>query len=229
MERSILSFEQAIAKDPQWPLGYAGLADSYVTLSDYYRPPREVMPKAKNAAQKALELDEKLSEAHDALGWLDFIYEWNWAAAEQHLKRAIELNSGNALAHDHYANYFSSLGRHAEAFAESERAQTLDPLSFVIHANSGFYFYMGRQFDRAIEQEHRALELEPNCYTCRGYLAMAYAQTEQIAQALMEARRVQLSEAAPIDVAGAASVIAAAGERAEAETSLRDLRQVGKK
>ena len=228
-ERSILSFELAIAKDPQSALGYAGLADSYVALSDYYRAPREVMPKAKDAARKALELDEKLSEAHDALGWLELIYDWNWPAAEQHLKRAIELNSGNALAHDHYANYFSSFGRHAEAFAESQRAQALDPLSFVIHANSGFYLYMGRQFDRAIEQEHRALELEPNCYTCRTYLALAYAQRGQFAEALREARRVRLPEATPIDLATAASVIAGAGERAEAERLLRDLRQVVKK
>jgi len=229
-ERSISSFEMAIVKDPQSALGYAGLADSYLALSDYYRPPREVMPKAKEAARKALELDEKLSEAHDALGWLELIYDWNWPVAEQHMKRAIELNSNNALAHDHYASLFSTIGNNPEAFAESKRAQALDPLSLVIHADSGFYvFYMGRQYDQAIEEEHRALELEPNCYTCRAYLALALAQKGQFAEALMEARRVRLPEATPIDVATAASVIAAAGERAEAERLLSELRQVEKK
>jgi TolB-like protein/DNA-binding winged helix-turn-helix (wHTH) protein len=229
-ERSISSFEMAIAKDPQSALGYAGLANSYLALSDYYRPPREVMPKAKEAARKALELDEKLSEAHDALGWLELIYDWNWPKAEQHMKRAIELNSNNALAHDHYASLFSTIGNNPEAFAESKRAQALDPLSLVVHADSGFYvFYMGRQYDQAIEEEHRALELEPNCYTCRAYLALALAQKGQFAEALMEARRVRLPEATPIDVATAASVIAAAGERAEAERLLSDLRQVEKK
>jgi TolB-like protein/DNA-binding winged helix-turn-helix (wHTH) protein/Tfp pilus assembly protein PilF len=229
-DRSISSFEMAIAKDPQSALGYAGLANSYLALSDYYRPPREVMPKAKEAARKALELDEKLSEAHDALGWLELIYDWNWPKAEQHMKRAIELNSNNALAHDHYASLFSTIGNNPEAFAESKRAQALDPLSLVIHADSGFYvFYMGRQYDQAIEEEHRALELEPNCYTCRAYLALALAQKGQFAEALMEARRVRLPEATPIDVATAASVIAAAGERAEAERLLSELRQVEKK
>ena len=228
IERSISNFELALAKDPQSALGYAGLAVSYVALSDFYRPPREVMPKAKEAARKALELDETLSEAHDALGWVEFIYGWNWPAAEQHLKRAIELNPGNALAHDHYANYLSSFARHAEAFAESQRAREIDPLSLLIQADSGFYFYMGRKYDRAIEQERRALELEPNCYTCRTYLALAYAQKRQFAEALSQARRVRLPEASPLDVATTASVIAGAGERAEAERLLRDLRLVMK-
>jgi TolB-like protein/Tfp pilus assembly protein PilF len=226
IERSISSFQLAVAKDPQSALGHAGLAVSYVALSDYYRPPREVLPNAKEAARKALELEEKLSEAHDALGWVEFIYGWNWTAAEQQLKRAIEINSSNALAHDHYANYFSSFGRHAEAFAESQRAQALDPLSLLIHANSGLYFYMGRQYDRAIQQEHRALELEPNCYTCRSYLALAYAKKRQFTEALIEARRVRVPEASPIDVATAGSVIADVGERAEAERLLRDLRHL---
>ena len=229
IDRSISSFELAMTKDPQSALGYAGLAVSFVALSDYYRPPREVMPKAKEAARKALELDEKLSEAHDALGWVEFIYGWNWSRAEQHLKRAIELNAGNALAHDHYANYLSSFARHTEAIAESQRAQEIDPLSLVIQADSGLYFYMSREYDRAIEQEHRAVDLAPNCYTCRTYLALAYAQKTQFAEALSEARRVRLPEASPIDVAATGSVIASAGERAEAERLLRDLRQVARR
>jgi len=225
IERSIESFELAIAKDPQSALGYSGLAGSYVALSDYYRPPREVLPKAREAARRALELNEKLSEAHDALGWVEFIYGWNWPAAGQHFKRAIELNSGNALAHDHYANYLSSLGRQTDSSAESRRAQEIDPLSLVIRADSGFYSYMGRDYDRAIEQEHEALELEPNCYTCSTYLALAYVQKRQFREALNEVRRVQMPEASPIDVATTGCVIAAAGERENALKLLRNLRQ----
>jgi len=215
--RSIANFQLAMTEDPRSALGYAGLADSYVALSDYYRPPHEVLPKAEEAAKRALELDGKLSEAHDALGWVDFIYRWDWTAAERELQRAIELSSGNALAHDHYANFLLSVGRHAEAFAESQRAQALDPLSFWIHADSGLYFFMGRQYDSAVEQERRALELEPNCYTCHAYLALAFAQKRQFAEAVVEARRARVPQASPIDVATAGSVIAAAGDRAEAE------------
>ena len=217
IERSIANFELAMTEDPQSALGYAGLAVSYVALSDYYRPPNEVLPRAEEAAKRALELDEKLSEAHDALGWVDFIYRWDWTAAERELQRAIELNSSNALAHDHYANFLLSVGRHAQAFAESRQAQALDPLSFWIHADSGLYFFMGRQYDSAIEHERMALELEPNCYTCHTYLALAFAQKGRLAEAVAEARRVRVPQASPIDVATAGSVIAAAGERAEAE------------
>lgn len=229
IDRSISRFEFARAKDPQSSLPFAGLAISYVALSDYYQPPREVMPKAKQAAKKALELEETLSEAHDALGWVEFAYDWDWPAAERDLRRALELNPGNALAHDHYANYLSSSSHHPEAFAEARRALEIDPLSLAVQADSGFYSYMGREYDRAIDLERSALRLDPNCNTCRAYLALAYVQKGQLAEALSEARRVKLSSASPLDVATAGSVIAAAGERTEAESLLRDLRAVMKK
>ena len=228
LEDSIANFRSALGKDPQFALAYSGLALSYLAQADYYLAPHEVMPKAEEAARKALELDDGLSEAHDALGYVELIYRWDWPAAQQHLQRAIELNPGNALAQDHYANYFSALGRHAEAFATSERARALDPLSLLIQANNGMYFFLGRDYDRAIEVEHKALELDAKCYTCRTYLAIALAQSRRLPEALKEARLVRLSEANPLDVATATTAIAAAGQRAEAEASLQRLLQLGK-
>jgi len=228
LEDSIANFKSALGKDPQFALAYSGLALSYLAQADYYLAPHEVMPKAEEAARKALELDDGLSEAHDALGYVELIYRWDWPAAQQHLQRAIELNPGNALAQDHYANYLSALGRHAEAFATSERARALDPLSLLIQANNGMYFFLGREYDRAIEVERKALELDAKCYTCRTYLAIALAQSRRLPEALKEARLVRLPEANPLDVATATTAIAAAGQRAEAEASLRRLLQLGK-
>jgi TolB-like protein/DNA-binding winged helix-turn-helix (wHTH) protein/Tfp pilus assembly protein PilF len=228
LERSIADFNSALGRDPQFALAYSGLALSYLALSDFYLAPHEVMPKAEEAARKALELDDWLSEAHDALGYVELIYRWDWLAAQQHLQRAIELNPGNALAQDHYANYLSALGRHAEAFTTSERARALDPLSLLIQGNNGMYFFLGREYNRAIEREHKALELDAKCNTCRTYLAIALAQSGQLPEALKEARLVRLPEANPLDVATAASAVAAAGQRAEAEALLRRLHQLGK-
>lgn len=95
------NFRWALGKDPQFALAYSGMALSYLALSDYYLAPHEVMPKAEEAARKALDLDDGLSEAHDALGYAELLYRWDWWAAQQHLQRAIELNPGNALAQDH--------------------------------------------------------------------------------------------------------------------------------
>src|SRR5258708_23071990 len=108
------------------------------------------MPKAEEAARKALELDDGLSEAHDALGYVELIYRWDWRAAQQHLQRAIELNPRKALPQDHYASYLSDLGRHAGAFTTSERARELCPLSFLIQSNPGLYFFFGRVYDRPL-------------------------------------------------------------------------------
>jgi TolB-like protein/DNA-binding winged helix-turn-helix (wHTH) protein/Tfp pilus assembly protein PilF len=228
LESSIGNFKSALEKDPQFALAYSGLALSYLALADFYLAPHEVMPKAEEAARKALELDDTLSEAHDALGYVELIYRWDWGAAQQHLQRAIELNPGNALAQDHYAAYLSAIGRHAEAFSTSERARELDPLSLLIQANKGVYFFLGREYDRAIEVEHKALDLDAKCYTCRTYLAIALAQSRRLPEALKEARLVRLPEANPLDVATATTAIAAAGQRAEAEALLRTLQQLRK-
>lgn len=228
LESSIANFNSALGKDPQFALAYSGLALSQLALADYYLPPHEVMPKAEDAARKALELDDQLSEAHDALGYVELIYRWDWRAAQRHLQRAIELNPGNALAQDHYANYLSALGRHAEAFATSARARELDPLSLLIQANNGMYFFLGREYSRAIEVEHKALELDAKCYTCRTYMAIALAQAGRLPEAVKEARLVRLPEANPLDVTTAASAIAAAGQQAEAEALLGSLLQLRK-
>lgn len=228
LQNGIKEFERAIAADARTALAYAGLADSYAALSDYYEAPREVLPKAKMAAQKALELDANLSEAHAALGWVAFVYDWNWSLAEQELRRAIALNPGNAIAHDEYANYLTASGRHTEAFAESQRALELDPFSVLLNENRGWYLFLARQFDGAVVQERKALDLDPNCSTCRAYLAMAYAAKRQFPEALAEARQARATLNNPAYVAAMGGVLAVSGARLEAEDLLNKLKTMMK-
>ena len=143
IKKSIDYYEDAILKDANFALAYAGLADSYATLGvlDDQRP-QDSMPKARSAAMKAVELDDGLAEAHAALGYEKHRYEWDFANAEIEFKRAIELNPNYATAHQWYGWYMISVGRFDEALAEFQQAQQLDPLSLYINLTVGVpYFY----------------------------------------------------------------------------------------
>jgi TolB-like protein/Flp pilus assembly protein TadD len=172
---SIGYFNQAIEKDPNFALAYAGLADSYVVPANQ-RPPRETMPKAKMAALRALELDETLAEAHASLGRVLATYEWDWPGAEKEFKRAIELNPRYAVAHQWYGGWLQAMGRHGEAIAERKKAHDLDPLSLVINFEWGLSFYFARDYDQAIKQLQATLELDHNFRPAQAHLAAAYEQ-----------------------------------------------------
>ena len=216
LKSSISNFELAIARDPQSALGYSGLAVAYAALADFYRSPTEVMPLAERAAERALQLNPNLSEAHDALGWVQLNYDWNWPSAEQHLKRAIELSPGNASAHDHYAWYLAAFKRRGESIRQNLLAQQLDPLALNIIADSSFYAYMSRDYDRAIDEAKRAVALDSNCTTCRTYIAMADVQKGDFKDALAQIAPVKFPAAAPVDVATTVSLLALSGERSRA-------------
>jgi serine/threonine protein kinase/tetratricopeptide (TPR) repeat protein len=175
LRKSVEYFEQAIEKDPVYSLAYAGIADSFVTIGDYlYLPPKEVFPAAREAALKALELDEELAEAHNALAAIKKYYDWDWQGAEREHKRAIELNPNYPTAHQWYAEFLSARGRFDEAFAEVKRAQELDPLAPIKYVSAGVIYWMAKQYDQAIEQCKKALELEPDFFIAFEYLAGSY-------------------------------------------------------
>jgi Tfp pilus assembly protein PilF len=160
--KAIEHFNQAIEKDPNYALAYAGLADSYILLGNFgLLPPKEEYGKAREAAMKALELDDALGEAHNALANVKAVYDWDWPGAEREYKRAIELNPGYATAHEWYGGLLSELGRHEEALAEIKRAQQLDPLSLIINTVSGWVLMQAGQDDLAIEQLRKTLEMDP--------------------------------------------------------------------
>ena len=165
LQKSIEYFQQAIEKDPGYALAYVGVANAYAALGFFdVMLPREAGPKAEEAAVKALEIDDTLGEAHAAMGVVKYSYDWDWTAAERELKRAIELNPNDEVAHTVYAYYLHSMGRADEGLAEMKRAYELNPLSIRINFGLGdmlAFAHAHRQYDQAIEQFRKAIELEP--------------------------------------------------------------------
>jgi TolB-like protein/DNA-binding winged helix-turn-helix (wHTH) protein/Tfp pilus assembly protein PilF len=182
LKKSVEYFHQAIAADPGFAPAYAGLAESLPALNWFTdKPPVDAMPEAMAAARRALELDDNLGEAHTALGDLLTLYDWNWSEAEKELKRGLELNPNNSLAHERYAMYLQSTGRLSEALQEAERAQELDPLSFFMNRELGRSLYLARRYDDAIRQLKKSEELEPNSSdVVWGWISLCYeAQGKQ--------------------------------------------------
>ena len=155
-------FRRAIAVDPGFASAYAGLAEALPAMYWFNeKPPVDAMAEAKAAAKRALEIDDSSAEAHTALGALLSLYDWNWSDAEKELKRALELNPNNSLAHERYMMWLLSMGRLSEAVTEAKRAQQLDPLSFFMNRELGHCFYVARRYDEALAQLRRAEELKP--------------------------------------------------------------------
>ncbi len=176
IKTAIEYFQESIEKDPNYALAYAGLADCYVVAVNP-SPPKEEMPKAKAAATKALQLDDTLAEAHTSLAAVLARYDWDWPGAEKEFKRAIELNPRYAVAHEWYAAwYLVPMGRLQEAIAEEKRAQELDPVSLIINFELGIVLHYAREYDQAIEQFRKTLELNPNFPQAQTYVAVAYGQ-----------------------------------------------------
>jgi serine/threonine protein kinase/TolB-like protein len=226
LKKSIVYFNQAIEKDPGFALAYAGLADCYVVPANRL-PPREAMPRAKAAAIRALELDEKLAEAHTSLARVLSVYDWDWTNADKEYKRAIELNPRYAIAHQWYGGWFEARGRHNEAIAERKRALELDPLSSIVNFELGVAFYYARAYDQAIEQFQKTLELDQNFPPAKHFLAATYLQKGMYDKAIAGFR-----EAIPLmsnEVTGTASlghVYALSGKKSDARTVIDQLKQL---
>jgi serine/threonine protein kinase/Tfp pilus assembly protein PilF len=222
--------QQAIAKDPNYALAYAGLADCYSG------PPnnglvsrREGYPKAKEAALKALELDETLAEAHTALAFIQADYDWDWAGAERESQRAIELNPGYARAHMVYGYLLYRLGRFEEGIAEEKRAVELDPLSLLHNRVLGQAFFEARQYDNAIEQYRKTLELDPNFTGGHQLLGEAYLQKSMYKEGIAEIEKeLVISPNSPAALAQLGYGYALEGKRAEAQKVLDQLNERSK-
>src|SRR5205085_8884895 len=179
-------FQQAIDKDAAYSLAYAGLADCYSATN---AQPSDTMPKAKAAALKALSLDDTLAEGHASLALLMYRYEWNLPDAELEFQRAIELNPNYAAAHQWYSLYLLASDRSAEAMEEITRAQQLDPLSVRVSASLGTVFLFTQQYDNAIVQWKKTLEIEPNAPSVHALLRTAYQQKGIFDEAYSEAQK----------------------------------------
>jgi tetratricopeptide (TPR) repeat protein len=218
MKKGIEHFRQAIERDPDYPLPYVGLADSYMLLS-YYRHlvPGVAYPKAKRAVLKALAIDDAIGEAHASLALIKLQYDWDWSAADREFRRALELAPNYATGHQWYAFYLVAMGRMDAALAEITRARELDPLSLIISADFGLYLYYTRRFDQAQEQLKKTLELNPDFLPAHYELGMVYAQQARFGEAFEELNTAKsLSRGAPAVLARLGYVHAMAGQRDEA-------------
>jgi TolB-like protein/DNA-binding SARP family transcriptional activator/Flp pilus assembly protein TadD len=222
--KAVQFFERAAARDSSYAPAYSGLADSYNLLVVYDQPPRAIMPKAKTAALRALELDETQSEAHAALADVATWFEWDWGTAERHFRRALELNPSNATAHHWYSIYLSATGRAAESLAEMDRARELDPASLFLRSAAGVRLFHARKYPRALQLLEPSLELGWDARLVYPWLALAYMQLGRVdeAIALLE-RPIAQTERRPAVLAVLAMAYGAAGRGAEARALVQTL------
>ena len=227
-EKGISYFEQAIALDPNYALAYAGLAAAYVTFPmTCDAPSAEFFPKAKAAAQKAIEIDDSLSETYSALFWATFWYDWDWNAAEKQCLRAIELNPNSSDAHESYAHLLSNVERHSEALAEIKRARELDPLHLRINALEGQFLLHAGRIDEALEPLQKAIELLPQFWLAHLFTASVYIEKGMFAEAIESARKArQFSGISTHPIAFEGYALAKAGNETKARATLEELLQL---
>lgn len=233
LKKGVEYFQQAIRKDPSNALAYAAQADCYTELGALlYLPPKETFPKAKAAALKALEIDESLAEAHAALGYAKFAYDWDWTGSESELKRAIELNPNSEDVHRAYSAYLAVRGRLDEALAEDRRALELDPLSSRLIGFMAFHSFAAGRYDDSIEQFKKALELSPEAPWLHGMLSWVYAREGEYDRAIAENEGMgpqgyAVSSENQWVAAGLGWVYAKAGHRSDALKVLSEFKELG--
>ena len=227
LQQAIDYFNQAIAIDPNYGEAYAGLADCYNMLVVYGRlQPKEGFPKAKEAATKALEIDENSAEAHTSMAFIRFRWDWDRTATEREFQEAIKLKPAYAPAHQWYSSYLVAVERFDEAIAEAKRTEELEPLSFVASSHLGWIYYLAGKNDNAIEQCRKILELDPSSFPARRYLGLAYEAKGMYPEAIAEFQTGVKLSGSPLMHALLGHAYAASGKSAEAKQVLADLQQL---
>lgn len=226
LRKGIHHFELAIAADPIYSLAYSGLADCYSMLCSYcIAAPAEVLPKARAAAARALEIDESLAEAHASLAAISEM-NWEWTTSLRLYERAIELNRNYATAHQWYAEYLARVGRLDEALERARNAQQLDPLSRVINTGLGWILFFAGRIDEALDQYRGTIELDPSFAPARWRLGEAYARKGLFDEALDELQKAaRLSGRTSFVLARLAHGFAISGRRDEAIGIIEELRE----
>jgi eukaryotic-like serine/threonine-protein kinase len=224
LRQAIDYFQQAIDRDPSYALAYSGLADCYSNLHGYAgAPASEMLPRARAAATRALEIDDSLAEGHASLG-LHYYQSWQWAESERELKRAIELNPNYASAHHWYSNWLEVMGRSDEALGASRRAQELDPLSPSINLILARNYLMRGELDAALNGGRKVIELSPDYPDAHMLLAHVYLKQGRHEEAIAEFQKaVELRGRGSLQLAQLGYGYAVAGRRSEALAILREL------
>jgi TolB-like protein/tetratricopeptide (TPR) repeat protein len=230
IKEGIRHFEEAIREDPGYALAYSGLADSYALDLDYKGAPVfEGMERARAEARKALQLDDTLAEAHTSLGWVTFIFDWDWPAAEREFSRAVDLNPRYATARQWYAWLLVAMGRFEEALTQGRAAIDLDPASVSIRRSMGWLQYYARQYDAALDSLRRALAMNPSAEETHRLLGLVYLQQRQYDDATASFKEALVnSEHDTLALAGLGHVAARRGRMDEARSVLEELDQRAK-
>ena len=228
--KGIEYFEQAITKDPNFALAYSGLAFCYMNQTDWVFAPRDSVPKARQAIENALRLDETLAEAHTMAAMILLQYDWNWPAAEKEFRRALEIDPNYALGRSFLAWHLAAQGRFDEAVAEDKRALELDPLSAAVNADLGWDLYLARRYDEGIEQLLKAVDLEPNYWVSHVLLGRCYEQKGKLPEAVAQFQKaVQIENSIPEVLAALGHGYGMSGRKADALKIIRDLQERSKK
>jgi tetratricopeptide (TPR) repeat protein len=220
--------QQAIALDPTYAPAYVGLADSYNLLGGQHgvQAPRDSFPKARAAVLRALEIDERLAEAYASLAFINWGFEWDYAAAEQNYLKAISLKPNYPTAHHWYGEMLITAGRFAEGLGQLQMAQELDPLSLAINADLAAAFYYARNYDRSENQLENLLDLNPNFIRARVILAKVWEEKREFGKALeMMRSAVELSDDEAVTISALAHTLALAGQTRAAHKVLDDLQR----
>ena len=232
MQKALANFNAAIEKDPTFALAYAGVADTYDLAGSPdaggTMPPRDALPKAREAAIKSIELDPTLAEPHVSLGHIKYYYDRDWTGAEREFKRAIELNPNYPQAHQWYSLLLVWQGRTDEGIAEVKRAQQLDPLSLPIGMAVGWLLCDANRTDEGIDALKKTLELDPNFIAAHHRLALCYEHKGMSDAALAESKKIDELGARPLAVALAGHIYAVMGRREEAARALAELQEQSK-
>lgn len=222
LKKAIEYFNEAVENDPEYAPGYLGLSASFCVAGEAGLRPRQTFPLARQAAVKALELDDRLAEAHTTLGQVKYLYDWDWAGAEDEFGEAIRLNPAEPHTHAFYARYLAAMDRADEAILQARRAHDLDPLSLIVNACCGVVFYLARRYPEAIDHLRKVLEIDPKFFIARHYLGRVYERSSRLDEALEEfTTAADHSQGHPRSMAALGFVHAALGRRDDA-TRIRD-------
>jgi len=228
-KQAVQLFERAIQKDPKYAKAYAGLALTYGSFGRFYEEPNVVMPKAREAALKAISLDETLSEAHTALATVRLQYDWDWQGAEQELRRAIQLNRSSADAHDLYAAYYTASGNFQSALSEIQLAREYDPLSLRYADRFLYVLVFFKNYDRTIAEANAILAKHPDFVMAYAWKAMALVMQGHAAEAVEAQKRAFEIDPNPGMKIFLAVAEAAAGKKGDALQLAHQVEDAAKK
>lgn len=228
--KAIDVFREAIAIDSYYALAYCGLADAYFRLSNVHFPPREVLPKAKESALRAVEIDDQLAEAHSSVGLVKVYYDLDWSGAESAYRKALKLNPQLVSAHQRYGSYLTFMGRFEESIRRYETALQLDPFSLQINMNLATTYFLRGEYDRAAKHLLKTGELEPTYMPIHFVLGCSYIQQGRLDGAIAEFKRIyELDNEAYLALGFMGYAYALNNQRAEAEALRNTLQESAKR